>query len=327
MNSARNTLPRISIGLLSYNQEDYIEESLNSILNQDYPYLDIVISDDQSSDNTFKIIQNILSRYNGPHQIILSQNKKNLGIGGNRSAVINLAKTDLIISADGDDISTPDRASCLVNAWLENNCEPLLVTSDAYDMSIDGEVITTKVCSDIQKYKSIEDLLKNNVVFWGAANMYHKKIHEIFGHLNESVGAEDRAMLFRTLLIGSAYAVHKTLVYHRRGGAGASKPQNAYEKRKRLIKDAPKTIADIEQMIQDASKFQQESIVKKHFFKTLAEAKLTLHLSKNLGFIDKVLHLIKVRDVSLGKKLRIFSYIQAAPLMQPLYLLKKLAPN
>lgn len=324
MNPKNERLPRVSVGLLSYNQERFIEESINSILSQDYPYLDIVISDDKSSDRTFDIIETIISRYKGPHQIILNQNDKNLGIGGNRSAVINLAKTDLIVSADGDDISTPNRVTCLVESWIQNNYEPLLITSDAYDMSIDGKVISAKICSDVQNYHSIEDYLMNDVVIWGAANMYHKRIHDVFGYLNENVGAEDRAMLFRTLLIGKAFAIHKPLVYHRRGGVGTSKPQNAFEKKKRLIKDAPKTIADIKQMIDDASKFNLAPIVKSHFLKNFAEANLVHNLSKLHGFKNKALLLINQKNVSFGKKLRIFSYLEATPLMQALYFLKKI---
>lgn len=302
----KNNMPRVTVGLLSFNQEKYIYDSLNSILNQDYPHLEIVISDDKSTDMTFQIIKDMVTKYTGPHRITLHQNQKNLGIGGNRSVAVNLAKTDLVVSADGDDISTPSRVSNLVQAWIDNNCEPLLITSDAYDMAVDGQIIAEKICSDIQNFHSIEDYFQNNVVFWGATNMYHKKIHDVFGHLNENVGAEDRAMLFRTLLIGKGLSIHKTLVYHRRGGAGASKPQSAYEKKQKLIKDAPKTIADIEQMFQDASKFNQGAIVKKYLQRRLSEAYLTLNLAKEKSLLGKLFLILKAK-VIMEKRLDYFS--------------------
>ena len=47
-----NILPKVSVMVPVYNAEDYIEECLDSILNQDYKNIEIVVSDDCSSDNT-----------------------------------------------------------------------------------------------------------------------------------------------------------------------------------------------------------------------------------------------------------------------------------
>ena len=76
-----DTFLKASIVLLCFNQEDLIEESLNSCLQQDYSNLEIVISDDASTDNTISIIEKKLGKYQGNHKIIVNKNKSNLEIG------------------------------------------------------------------------------------------------------------------------------------------------------------------------------------------------------------------------------------------------------
>ena len=60
MNTIR---PLVTFGLISYKQEKFIEEAIKSALSQDYSPLEIVISDDCSLDNTFSIIEKVVSEY------------------------------------------------------------------------------------------------------------------------------------------------------------------------------------------------------------------------------------------------------------------------
>ena len=73
--------PPFSFLMITYNQEQYIADALNSALAQDYPNLEIIVSDDCSSDQTFAIATDIASNYRGPHKITLNRNEPNLGIG------------------------------------------------------------------------------------------------------------------------------------------------------------------------------------------------------------------------------------------------------
>ena len=75
-------LPKASVILITYNHEKFIKESLDSILNQTYPNLEIIIADDFSTDRTREIINATLENYQGNHQIILSHNERNLGVCG-----------------------------------------------------------------------------------------------------------------------------------------------------------------------------------------------------------------------------------------------------
>jgi len=52
-------LPRISIVTPSYNQGEYLEATIKSIINQNYPHVEYIIIDGGSSDNSLEIIKNI----------------------------------------------------------------------------------------------------------------------------------------------------------------------------------------------------------------------------------------------------------------------------
>ncbi len=83
--------------------EKYVKEAIQSIQNQTYKNLEIVVVDDGSIDNTYKIVEELAKEDN---RIKLYKNKQNLKI-------VNYAKGEYILRMDGDDISTPDRIETL----------------------------------------------------------------------------------------------------------------------------------------------------------------------------------------------------------------------
>jgi glycosyltransferase involved in cell wall biosynthesis len=72
----QESIPKVSIMIPVYNHEYFIEECLDSILSQNYSNLELVVSDDLSTDGTRKILKKYASNKN----IILLLNEKNLGI-------------------------------------------------------------------------------------------------------------------------------------------------------------------------------------------------------------------------------------------------------
>lgn len=57
----------VSVIICAYNQQEFVGEAIQSALNQTYSPLEIIISDDLSTDSTFEIIQNAVSKYKGRH--------------------------------------------------------------------------------------------------------------------------------------------------------------------------------------------------------------------------------------------------------------------
>ncbi len=98
--------PAVSIIMPAYNAEKYIEDAIESILNQTYRNFEFIIGDDCSTDKTWDIIKKFAEKDN---RIIAFRNKKNLYIAGNRNALLRHAGGHFIAWQDADDISLPTR--------------------------------------------------------------------------------------------------------------------------------------------------------------------------------------------------------------------------
>ncbi len=109
------TSPLISVILPTYNGEKYIAETLESVLNQTYKNLEVIIVDDCSTDTTIKIIKSYTDK-----RIKLYLNEKNLGIANNTNKALSLATGEFIMMQDHDDISSPYRAEGMLKVLLEN---------------------------------------------------------------------------------------------------------------------------------------------------------------------------------------------------------------
>ena len=73
---------KVSVVITTYNQEDYIEEALLSVINQEYDgEIEILVGDDCSTDNTANIIKNLTDKY--PNIIKPMYNKINVGMSQN----------------------------------------------------------------------------------------------------------------------------------------------------------------------------------------------------------------------------------------------------
>ena len=90
--------PLITFALLSFNQELFIREAVEGAFAQTYSPLEIILSDDCSSDGTFEIMEDMAASYKGPHKIILNRNTVNRGTGDHVNHVMKLAEGDLIVA-------------------------------------------------------------------------------------------------------------------------------------------------------------------------------------------------------------------------------------
>ena len=130
--------PLVSVCLLCYNQESYIEATVRAMLAQTYSPLEIIVSDDCSTDGTWAVLQRIKEKYKGPHQLVIHRNEQNQRIIRNLCTAMNLAHGELIVKADGDDISLPNRVEVLVSHWLKADKEPYCMCSAYRKMDIHG---------------------------------------------------------------------------------------------------------------------------------------------------------------------------------------------
>lgn len=103
----------VSVIIPTYNVEAYIEECIESILNQTYRNYEIVICDDCSTDRT----ADVLEKFKKYPNIIIYENKRNLRQARTRNKCIRMSKGKFIMIQDADDIAEPQRIEKLLGAF------------------------------------------------------------------------------------------------------------------------------------------------------------------------------------------------------------------
>lgn len=222
-----STLPRVSLFVLVYEHSQFIYQAVESALAQDYDNLQIIISDDCSTDDSLVKIKNMLSGYSGQHDVIVNSNTTNLGIGAHFRYLMNeYVEGDLIVAAAGDDISLTNRVSRIVSTWLRDGC-PDLVAHDLIEINEDNVEITSDrslqykwqqnpcVQSPETRFRSYIDN-PYPIPFIGAALAYTKSLYTRFGSPDFAPEYEDHLMYFRSLLGGSMSYIPEKLVRYRR---------------------------------------------------------------------------------------------------------------
>lgn len=223
--------PAVTLALFSYNQESYIREAVEGALAQDYENLEIILSDDCSSDGTFSIVQSIIDDYKGPHKVILNKNSENRGLSTHFNKVMEMASGKIIVLAGGDDISLPDRVSKTVDAF---NKHPNVMLVSFTDHLIDGEglTITSNPCSDYNKYDVISlsrFISGSKTSINGASRGFRYELYKVFGALVAECPTEDTPYKMRGLMMGEALVFRAPGIFYRKhdsnlsGDASASK--------------------------------------------------------------------------------------------------------
>jgi len=104
--------------MATYNGERFLDEQLNSIINQTHRPQQIVIVDDRSQDGTKEIIEKYMNKF--PRLFIFVENMKNMGLKKTFARGLSLCDTDYIALCDQDDIWKSEKIEKLFKALREN---------------------------------------------------------------------------------------------------------------------------------------------------------------------------------------------------------------
>lgn len=100
--------PLVTVGVVSYNAEIFIEDTLTSVYNQTYKNIELILSDDHSSDNTVEVAKKWFENHKDRFvRTLLITSDINTGVSANGNRAIFQAKGEWYKSLDGDDMLTP----------------------------------------------------------------------------------------------------------------------------------------------------------------------------------------------------------------------------
>lgn len=128
-------MKKVAVIMSTYNGEKYIREQLDSILNQTYENIELVVRDDGSKDKTVKIVE----AYQKKHGNIKLITGKNLGFMKSFFELLNLVEADYYSYADQDDVWLPNKIELAVNSLDKlDDSKPNMAfsNSDYYDIQM-----------------------------------------------------------------------------------------------------------------------------------------------------------------------------------------------
>lgn len=117
---------KVSVIMGIYNCEDTLKDSIESIINQTYDNWELIMCDDMSTDNTYKLAESYMKKY--PNKIELVRNRNNSGLAFSLNHCLKYVTGEYIARQDGDDISLPNRFDIQVK-FLNDNKDYDLVGS------------------------------------------------------------------------------------------------------------------------------------------------------------------------------------------------------
>ena len=151
-----NTQETIDILLATYNGEKYLKEQLDSLLNQTYSNIQIIISDDCSQDKT----KEILETYQKYPQIKIYYQEKNIGYVKNFEFLLKHVEHNLYMLCDQDDVWLPNKIEKTYKKLEEENAD--IVFTDLEIVNEKGEQLSNSFNTKMHKIHKIKKTIETN---------------------------------------------------------------------------------------------------------------------------------------------------------------------
>lgn len=207
--------PLVSLVLYAFNEIRFIEQAVQSLFDQDYPSLEIVLSDDGSTDGTYEVMQRMASEYRGPHRVLLNRNPTNIGIGSQLNAAVAKTVGELILLANADDVSRPERVSRTVAAWLLGDSKPVAIWSALQQIDEVGNPLGRIMDMRVDA-PDLATGTRNRFSGAGAASLaLDRRVFSQFGALPDNLILEDSPLFARAMLLGAVRYLAEPLVDYR----------------------------------------------------------------------------------------------------------------
>lgn len=163
-------MKKVSVIMGIYNCADTLSEAIDSILNQTFTNWELILCDDGSSDDTYKIAENYALM--NPGKIRLIKHEKNQGLATALNSCLREVTGDYVARMDGDDRSMPERFAMQVQ-FLETHSDVQLVGTAMLRFNETGNIGVDKKPEHPDRYT-----LKKSVPFNHATIMTYRYVYE-----------------------------------------------------------------------------------------------------------------------------------------------------
>lgn len=202
--------PLVSVLMPAFNAEEFIQEAISSILNQDYQNIELLVLDDASTDSTLSKIEAFEDE-----RIRLFRNESNLGYLQSCNRLFTIAKGDFITFQDADDTCAENRISVCVN-YLNHDTSINFLTTGYSKVSRSGKSISTHLHDvNYERYASTPSYLPT--ICCATAFVKANLVDTVGGYnpFFQEIGGEDYFWIFELSQLGKGAHLSESLYNYR----------------------------------------------------------------------------------------------------------------
>ncbi len=275
--------PLVSVIMAVYNGEKFVSESINSVLDQSYKNIELIVVDDLSNDNT----KGILKNFENDTRIKVIHNTQNLGLTKSLNVALGVASGYYIARLDADDIALKDRILKQVN-YLSHNPEVVCLGTASIIINENGNQTGQKNVLTNARQIVFRSIYANQITH-SSVMFIANKIKSIGGYNEEFKYAQDFELWSRCLQSGYVIAnLNEPLIKYRLHSNSITQGQNtkdkAYNFALKIIEDNIKNTAE-------------EALKHKDIFIDFLHSKIVRNISSIIK-IYKFLHILKINHMN-----------------------------
>lgn len=213
---------RVTVAVVTYRHAKYVEECLQSVVDQS-ERVDIIVVDDHSPDDTAATVKRFVEASRNPDQFTLLLHQQNIGLPSGLNAALRLTKTPYFVYLAGDDWSLPTRIQHQADAMDSAGPEVGLCYSDCWRAREDGSFHPERFSENHAQVwrtdteNAFRDLLLIDNWIPAPTVMFRTEALRAIGGFDESIPYEDHdsyvriARSYKLLCIDQPLSVHREL--------------------------------------------------------------------------------------------------------------------
>ncbi len=204
-NKRKHYRPLVSIIIPAFNEEVAIENCLRTLSKSRYKNLEIIVSDDKSTDKTREIVRKFIKDYSGQKKIFLVAKRKNGGRGSAINSGLRRASGEIVIAYDADCQMNP----YMIHRLVEHFADPG-VSAVAANIKINEDGTILGLMQKLEylvsfRSKKFNTLVNSEVIIGGAGASYRASVLKKVGGFDDRMKTEDIELSMRmTKKLGKA---------------------------------------------------------------------------------------------------------------------------
>lgn len=202
----------VDILMATYNGEAFVEEQVQSIINQTYREWRLLVHDDGSTDKTMEILHRLAEE--DERVVVIEDGVQRLGVARNFIHLVKQSAAAYCMFCDQDDVWLPHKVEKMVHAIEQYNQDiPQVVYTNAFLWSPDRGIISDK--NTLTYPTTLRQTLFLNTGIQGAAAIFNRAMCEVIEQPLSFYAMHDHVLLLAGICFGEVHYLHESLMYYR----------------------------------------------------------------------------------------------------------------